>query len=45
MDGISFDQVVKRGCGIDIHKDETVATIGGEGISTKTRSFKTFKVH
>ena len=42
MDGISFDQIVKRGCGIDIHRDEAVATMGGEGITTETRSFKTF---
>lgn len=42
MDGIAFEQVVKRGCGIDIHRDEAVATIGGEGITTETRSFKTF---
>lgn len=42
METIKFDQVVHRGCGIDIHRDEAVATIGGEGITTETRSFKTF---
>lgn len=37
-----FNQVVQRGCGIDIHKDVAVATIGGEGITAETRSFNTF---
>ena len=37
-----FDQVVQRGCGIDIHRDVAVATIGGEGITAETRSFNTF---
>lgn len=39
---VSFTQVVHRGCGIDIHRDEAVATIGGEGLRTETRSYKTF---
>ena len=30
--GITFGQVVSRGCGIDVHKDTVVATIKGEGI-------------
>ena len=32
MSEVSFTQVVQRGCGIDIHRDEAVATIGSEGL-------------
>lgn len=39
---INFEQVVRRGCGIDIHKDSIVATVSGEGISTETRTFTTY---
>lgn len=42
MEEVNFTQVVRRGCGIDIHRDVAVATIGGEGITTETRSYKTF---
>ena len=42
MEEINFTQVVRRGCGIDIHRDVAVATISGEGITTETRSYKTF---
>ena len=42
MAGIHFDQVVSRGCGMDIHKEVVVATVRGEGIKQETRSFKTF---
>lgn len=42
MSEVSFTQVLQRGCGIDIHRDEAVATIGGEGLKTETRSYKTF---
>ena len=42
MSEVSFTQVVQRGCGIDIHRDEAVATIGGEGLKSETRSYKTF---
>ncbi len=42
MEEVKFDQVVLRGCGIDVHRDSAVATIGGEGITTETRSYKTF---
>lgn len=38
----TFDQVVYRGCGIDVHKDNVVATIKGEGIEEQTRTFSTF---
>ena len=39
---ISFNQVVSRGCGIDVHKKIVVATIDGEGIKKETREFGTF---
>lgn len=42
MGAVPFDQVILRGCGIDVHKDVVVATIGGEGLKTETRSYKTF---
>lgn len=42
MKEINFTQLVCWGCGIDIHRDIAVATIGGEGITTETRSYKTF---
>ncbi len=42
MEDVNFTQVVRRGCGIDIHRDVAVSTIGGEGITTETSSNKTF---
>ena len=42
MSRVSFEQVILRGCGLDVHKDVVVATISGEGLSTETRSYKTF---
>ena len=42
MSEVSFTQIVQRGCGIDIHRDVAVATIGGEGLKAETRSYKTF---
>lgn len=42
MSTVPFDQVILRGCGIDVHKDVVVATISGEGFNTETRSYKTF---
>ena len=41
---IEFDQVIERGCGIDIHKAVLVATVMGTGIKTETRTFDTFTV-
>lgn len=38
---VSFNQVVSRGCGIDVHKKMLVATISGEGLRTETREFGT----
>jgi transposase len=39
---VEFDQVIERGCGIDIHKSVLVATVMGKGIKTETRTFNTF---
>jgi len=39
---IEFEQVVERGCGMDVHKETIVATIQGKGIKTQTKSYKTF---
>ena len=39
---IEFEQVVERGCGMDVHKEIVVATIQGKGIKTQTKSYKTF---
>jgi transposase len=39
-DGI--EQVVEKGCGLDIHRDSVVATIMGKGIKTQTRTFSTY---
>jgi hypothetical protein len=42
METVSFDQVVRRGCGLDVHKETVVATIDGEGLERSTREFGTF---
>jgi transposase len=42
MSTVPFQQVILRGCGIDVHKDVVVATIDGEGLKAETRSYKTF---
>lgn len=39
---IAFEQVIERGCGIDIHKSILVATIRGLGITEETRTFDGF---
>lgn len=36
---ITFEQVVERGCGIDVHKKLLVATVRGTGIQEETREF------
>lgn len=36
---IPFDQVIARGCGLDVHKKEIVATISGVEIKTASRNF------
>jgi len=39
---VTFEQLIERGCGIDIHKKVLVATINGVGLKQQTRSFDTF---
>lgn len=39
---VEFEQVIERGCGIDVHKSIIVATIKGTGIREETRSFDGF---
>ncbi len=39
---IEFEQIVERGCGIDVHKSIIVATIRGTGIKEETRTFNGF---
>ena len=41
-DIIEFEQVVERGCGMDVHKETVVVTIQGKGIKTITKSYSTF---
>ena len=42
METVSFEQVISRGCGLDVHKETVVATIDGEGLERSTREFGTF---
>jgi len=39
---VEFEQVIEKGCGIDIHKSVLVATVQGNGIKTVTRTFDAF---
>ncbi|MEA3317233.1 MAG: IS110 family transposase [Bacteroidota bacterium] len=41
---ITFEQVVEKGCGIDVHKKVIVATIKGTDIQETTKSFNAFTV-
>ena len=41
---ITFEQIIERGCGIDVHKKVIVATIRGTGIKEITKSFSAFTV-
>jgi len=38
---IEFEQVIERGCGLDVHRDIVVATVMGKGIKTEIRTFVT----
>jgi hypothetical protein len=33
---VSFEQIVQRGCGLNVHKQTVVATIDGAGLPTST---------
>lgn len=37
---VTFEEVVERGCGLDIHKKEIVATVGGTDLKSETRTFQ-----
>jgi transposase len=39
---VEFEQIVLRGCGLDVHEKTVVATIDGEGIVKETRTFDTY---
>lgn len=39
---VAFEQVVERGCGMDVHKATIVVTIQGKGIKTVTKSFASY---
>ena len=39
---IHFEQIIHRGCGLDVHKDNVVATIRGDGLQEECRTFSTF---
>jgi transposase len=39
---IEFEQLIERGCGIDVHKSLLVASIRGVGIAEQTREFGAF---
>ncbi len=41
-DIVEFEQVVEKGCGLDVHRDNVVATIRGNGIKTQTMEFRTY---
>jgi len=38
---IEYEQVIERGCGLDVHRDTVVATVMGKGIATETRTYHT----
>ena len=42
MSKIEFEQIVERGCGIDVHKQELVVTIRGKGLKEETRKYSSF---
>jgi transposase len=39
---VEFEQVIERGCGLDVHKENVTATITGRGIKQQTREFSTY---
>jgi len=41
-DYVEFEQVVERGCGMDVHQETVVVTIRGKGIKSITKSYSTF---
>ena len=39
---VEFEQIIERGCGLDVHEKTVVATINGTGLKPETRTFDTF---
>ncbi len=39
---VEFEQIIERGCGIDVHKKVIVSTIRGTGIREDTKTFGSF---
>ncbi len=39
---LEFEQVIERGCGLDVHKSVITATIRGADIKEKTRNYDGF---
>ena len=39
---VEFEQVIERGCGLDVHKETVTATIKGKGIKQETKEFSTY---
>lgn len=39
---VTFDYVVERGAGIDVHKEQVTVTVGGKGLRKETKEFPTF---
>lgn len=39
---ISYEQIIERGCGLDVHKKVVVATIRGKGIKETTQTYSGF---
>ena len=40
---VTFEQVINRGCGHDLHEKTVVATVDGQGLKRETRTYDTFK--
>lgn len=39
---VTFEQVINRGCGLDVHEKTVVATIDGQGLQRESRTYDTF---
>jgi transposase len=39
---IAFEQIVQRGCGIDVHRDTVVASVMGSELKKETRTYDTY---
>ena len=39
LEGVNFEQVIDKCCGLDVHKKEIVATVRGVGLQEETRTY------